>query len=522
MIITDHNLPGFSSDSVLHQVKDADMNVPIIIVSGTIGEETAVQAMKSGASDYIMKGSLARLSPAIKRELRDFELRRQQRKSTETIRYLAYYDPLTQLPNRSLLMDRLQRALLTSTRSDQYGAVIYLDLDNFKNLNDTKGHHYGDEMLKQVAERLKANVREQDTVARLGGDEFVVMLENIGSNADQAAVQAKLIGDKIVAALNATYTLKDYDCHSSCSVGVALFHGGESQLDTLLTQADTSMYEAKKAGRNTLRFFDPTMQEALDARVGMEEALRQALDKKQFQLFYQVQVTDKGHVVGMEALIRWVHPEKGVIPPADFVPLAENVGLINTIGTWVLETACAQMKALEKLPTFKGATMSVNVSASQFKQENFVGSVHDAVYRSGISPSKLKLELTESVILEDAENAIAKMNQLKSLGITLSLDDFGTGYSSLNYLRRLPLGQIKIDRSFVVRAVSDPSDAFIVRMVIKLGKMLGMSVIAEGVESSEQYEFLKRLGCKAFQGYFFGRPVPGEELERFLQRMAMQ
>jgi diguanylate cyclase (GGDEF)-like protein len=519
VVITDHNLPGFSSESAILQVQNANLDIPVIIVSGTIGEEVAVSAMKAGASDYIMKGNLARLPHAIKRELRDFELRRQQRKSEETIRYLAFYDSLTQLPNRRLLMDRLEHSLLTSARSGNYGALIYLDLDHFKNLNDTKGHHYGDELLKEVAERLKACVREEDTVARLGGDEFVVMLENLDDKADHAAMQAKLVGDKIVAALNQPYVLKSHNHHSSCSVGIALFHGSESQVDILLSQADTSMYEAKKAGRNTLRFFDPAMQKALDARVEMEAALRQALAQQQFQLHYQVQVVEQNRPVGVEALIRWIHPEKGAISPMDFIPLAEEVGLIHAIGQWVLETACAQLKSWENLPSCRDLTMAVNVSASQFKETNFVENVREAANRHGISPSKIKLELTESVVLENAASAIVKMEQLRSLGFALSLDDFGTGYSSLSYLKRLPFDQIKIDRSFVTSAISDPNDAFIVLMVATMGRMLGMDVIAEGVETMEQFDLLNGLGCKAYQGYLFGKPVPHGELASVLQNL---
>lgn len=514
VIITDHNLPGFSSESALRMVHAAEIDIPVIIVSGSIGEEAAVRAMKAGASDYIMKNNMARLSPAIERELRDAEVRRLQRESEKTIRDLAFYDPLTQLPNRRLLMDRLEHALLSSARSKNYGALLYLDMDNFKNLNDSKGHHYGDILLRHVAAQLKSCVREEDTVARLGGDEFVVMLEDLDRDADHAAIQAKVIGDKIVATLNQPCLLDNYEHYTSCSIGVALFHE-DSQLDQLLTQADTSMYEAKKAGRNTLRFFDPAMQKTLAGRVDMENALRQAISKLQFQLFYQIQVDTQGHPLGVEALIRWHHPVKGMIQPADFIPLAEETNLIELIGQWVLETACAQIKAWQACPLHQQLTVAINVSAYQFKHPNFVDTIQKTVERIGIEPAKLKLELTESMVLINVEDAIAKMKQLRGLGYYLSLDDFGTGYSSLSYLKRLPFNQIKIDRSFIVSATFDSNDAFLVQAVISIGRKFGMDVVAEGVETLEQFKLLETLGCKAFQGYLFGKPMPGEELESF-------
>ncbi|AEG02257.1 GGDEF domain-containing response regulator [Methylomonas methanica] len=516
VIITDHNLPGFSSESALRMVHETELDIPIIIVSGSIGEEAAVRAMKAGASDYIMKNNMARLSPAIERELRDAEVRRRQRESEQTIRHLAFYDPLTQLPNRRLLMDRLEHALLSSARSKNYGALLYLDMDHFKNLNDTKGHHYGDILLGQVATHLKSCVREEDTVARLGGDEFVVMLENLDRNADHAAIQAKAIGDKIVSTLNQPCWLKNYEHYASCSIGVALFHGDKSNLDHLLTQADTSMYEAKKAGRNTLRFFDPAMQKALEERVDMENALRQAITKQQFQLFYQIQVDTQGYPLGVEALIRWRHPSKGMIPPSDFIPLAEETNLIEMIGQWVLETACLQIKAWADCSFCQHLTIAINVSAQQFKLNNFVEIVQKTVERIGIDPAKLKLELTESMVLINVEDAITKMKQLRALGFYLSLDDFGTGYSSLSYLKQLPFNQIKIDRSFIVSATFDSIDAFLVHVVISMGQKFGMDVVAEGVETQEQFELLEILDCKAFQGYLFGKPMSGGDLENLL------
>lgn len=521
VIITDHSLPGFGSDLALRMVHETELDIPVIIVSGSIGEEAAVRAMKAGASDYIMKDNMARLSAAIERELRDAEVRRQQREAEKTIRHLAFYDPLTQLPNRRLLMDRLEHALLASSRSKHYGALLYLDMDHFKNLNDTKGHHYGDIFLQQVATRLKASVREEDTVARLGGDEFVVMLENLDHNADHAAIHAKSVGDKIVVTLNQPCVLNGYEYYSSCSIGIALFHGEKSQLDNLLTQADTSMYEAKKSGRNTLRFFDPAMQKALEERVELENALRQAINKQQFQLYYQLQVDNRGQPLGVEALIRWRHPDKGIISPVDFIPLAEETSLIEPIGQWVLETACLQIKAWENCPLRSQLTISVNVSAIQFIQHNFVDIVEKTVERVGIDRAKLKLELTESMVLNNVDDAIAKMNQLNAFGFALSLDDFGTGYSSLSYLKQLPFNEIKIDRSFIDRATTNSNDAFLVQIMISMGQKFGMEVVAEGVETGEQFELLESLNCKTFQGYLFGKPMPSSELETVLtQRLS--
>ena len=522
VVITDHNLPGFDSLLALKMVQATELDIPVIIVSGSMGEEAAVNAMKAGAHDYIMKNNLARLSPAIDREIRDATVRHQQKEAEKTIHYLAFYDPLTQLPNRRLLIDRLEHALLTSTRNKHYGALLYLDMDNFKNLNDTKGHPYGDALLIEVSERLKFCVREQDTVARFGGDEFIVMLENLDENADQAAIQTKIVGDKIISSLRQPSMLNGHEYYPSCSIGVALFHGKNCQLDNLLTQADTSMYEAKRAGRNTLRFFDPAMQKALEDRVEIEYALRKAINTQQFQLYYQLQVDNNNHLLGVEALIRWFHPDKGIIPPSDFIPLAEEVHLIDAIGCWVLETACLQILAWENCDYRKHLTVAVNVSAIQFMQHDYVNTVQQIVKRIGINPSRIKLELTESMVLVNVDDAISKMNKLKLFGFSISLDDFGTGYSSLSYLKRLPFDQIKIDRSFIISATTNEKDAFLVQFVINMGQKFKMDVIAEGIETEEQFRFLENLNCKAFQGYLFGKPMAAVELEAILEARAMK
>lgn len=440
------------------------------------------------------------------------------KKAEEEIKFLAFFDPLTHLPNRRLLLDRLQHALATSARSGKQGALLFLDLDEFKALNDTHGHDIGDLLLQQVAEKLTALVRESDTVARLGGDEFVVMLENLSEHDLEAAAQAETIGNKILSAFNQPYQLGHHQCQSSTSIGITLFNDHERQIDEMLKQADIAMYQAKKAGRNTLRFFDLQMQININARAVMEGELRQALEQQQFQLYYQIQVDGSGHPLGAEALIRWNHPERGLIPPLQFIPLAEETGLIFPIGQWVLDTACAQLKVWQQDVVSRNLTLSVNVSAKQFRQADFVARVQATVQNHAINPMRLKLELTESMLLEHIEDTIASMNTLQAIGIQFSLDDFGTGYSSLQYLKQLPLDQLKIDRSFVRDIAIDSSDKAIVSTIIAMASSLELNVIAEGVETEEQRQFLVSRGCNAYQGYLFGKPVPIAQFDALIRR----
>jgi diguanylate cyclase (GGDEF)-like protein/PAS domain S-box-containing protein len=442
----------------------------------------------------------------------------ERKNAEERINNLAFYDPLTHLPNRRLLMSRLQQALASSTRTGRKGVLLLIDLDNFKTLNDTLGHQVGDLLLQQVALRLTACVREEDTVARLGGDEFVVMLENLSEHVLKAAIHIEVVGDKILAALGQPCQLVTHEHPCSCSIGAVLFNSNLQTTDELLQQAEIAMYQAKNAGRNTLRFFDPKMQASITARVALEAELRKAIEKQQFQLHYQIQVDSSHRPLGAEALIRWMHPERGMISPAQFIPLAEETGLILPIGLWVLETACAQLKAWQQDVLTRDLVLAVNVSAGQFHQSDFVAQVHDAVQRHAINPVQLKLELTEGMLLEDVEETIATMNILSEIGIQFSMDDFGTGYSSLQYLKRLPLDQLKIDQSFVRDIVTDSSDKAIVRTIIVMAQSLGISVIAEGVETEENRQFLLDNGCVHYQGYLFGRPVPIEQFEASLQQ----
>ncbi len=435
----------------------------------------------------------------------------------DEINLLAFYDPLTHLPNRRLLIDRLNQALASSARSKQKGALLFLDLDHFKTLNDTLGHDTGDMLLQQVAERLTSCVRDGDTIARLGGDEFVVLLEDLGDEALAAASRVEAVAYKILQLLSQTYQLGSHQCHSTISIGAVLFGEHHSEIDDLLKQADIAMYEAKSAGRNTLRFFDPKMQSAITARAELELELRKAIELQQFKLYYQVQVDVIGQPIGAEALIRWEHPERGLISPVNFIPLAEETGLILPIGKWVLEAACAQLKQWEQSRSARHLRLSVNVSARQFHEPDFVEHVESVVSRFAIDPSLLNFELTESMLLDDIHGMIANMNRLKQIGIRFELDDFGTGYSSMQYLKQLPLYQLKIDQSFVRDIADDGNDRTLVSTIISMAHSLSLQVIAEGVETEEQMEFLKGNGCYHYQGYYFSKPLPIEQFEALLK-----
>jgi diguanylate cyclase (GGDEF)-like protein/PAS domain S-box-containing protein len=433
-----------------------------------------------------------------------------RKETEEQIRQLAYFDPLTGLPNRRLLLDRLNHALIASNRSRQYGALLMLDLDHFKALNDTRGHDVGDRLLIEVARRITATLREEDTVSRLGGDEYVVMLEGLGRNEETAANEAELIAEKLRQAVNAPYDLPYIDQAHYCtpSIGLTLFRGMEDSVEVLLKQADVALYQAKDAGRDSVRFFNPAMQTAIESRIALEGALRQAICKGELLLFYQPQIDQDGRCVGAEALLRWRRPEYGLVPPLQFVPLAEETGLILPIGRWVVDTACAQLKAWESDPRTRSLQLAINVSARQFHQSDFVAQVRESIERSGANPERLKLELTESVVLGNTDSVVERMQQLKALGLGFSMDDFGTGYSSLSYLKRLPLDQLKIDQSFVRDITTDPNDAAIVQAILAMSHSLGLQAIAEGVETEEQQLFLRENGCYAFQGYLFGKPMP--------------
>ncbi len=442
----------------------------------------------------------------------------QRKQAEEEIRNLAFYDVLTGLPNRRLLLDRFRQALTTSQRSRQYGAVLFLDMDRFKTLNDTLGHEYGDLMLAEVARRMQTCVREADTVARLGGDEFVVLLEDVDEQSAEALKKVALIAEKIRVSLTTPYYLAGHEHHSSPSIGATLYRGNEKSVDVLLKHADTAMYQAKESGRNAVRFFNPRMQQAVESRAALDADLRHAVPGGQLCLHYQPQVDNEHRVLGVEALVRWIHPVRGLVSPSQFIPAAEESMLILDIGGWVLETACRQLSVWRSRELTRNLSIAVNVSAQQFKLADFVDRVAGLLRAHDVVASLLKLELTESVVLSDVADVVAKMHALKALGVKLSLDDFGTGYSSLAYLKQLPLDQLKIDQSFVRDITSNPNDAVMVQSIIDMAKNFRLNVIAEGVETGDQLDFLKLHGCMAYQGYLFGKPVPVEEFEKRLER----
>jgi diguanylate cyclase (GGDEF)-like protein/PAS domain S-box-containing protein len=442
-----------------------------------------------------------------------------ERKTAEVqIHRLAYYDALTHLPNRIQLEDRLRQSFTTSARTGQFGAVLFFDLDQFKKINETKGYEIGDLLLIEVARRLESKVQNGDTVARIGSDEFVVVLEGLGNNSKEVAAQANLFAEELQSALSQPYQLKTHTHHLTPSIGIAMFRGQDDSFENLLKHAEVAMQQAKTSGRNAIRFHDNDMQLALEARAELESGLRIALDKRQFQLYYQIQVDSLNRPLGAEALIRWIHPERGMISPAEFIPLAEEIGIILPIGLWVLQNACAQLKAWQINPLTRELVLAVNVSAKQFHQDDFVSQVQRVLFESGAKPSMLKLELTESMLLDRVDDTIAKMRELKLLGVHFSMDDFGTGYSSLQYIKRLPLDQLKIDQSFVRDINEDTNDAAIVQAIIAMSDALGLSVIAEGVETEAQREFLDKRGCHAYQGFLFGKPIPVAQFEVWLQR----
>ncbi len=482
-----------------------------------------------------------------------FDITDRKRAEAE-IQNLAFFDPLTRLPNRRLLLDRLRQAIAASARSQHAGALLFIDLDNFKALNDTHGHEKGDLLLQHAADRLAGCIRQGDTVARLGGDEFVVMLKDLSQDAAEATDQVAAVAAKVLAALKLPYHLGGVDHHSSASVGIALFgenaaigiigmqapspvgdgkgDADESAADAtapidaadtvqvLFKRADLALYQAKAAGRNVARFFAPAMQLEVTARAALEADLRHALKADQLVLHYQPQVNAEGQLTGAEVLARWRHPKLGMVPPVQFIRLAEDTGLILPLGHWVLQSTCAQLARWAIRRETQHLTLSANVSVRQFQEPGFVDEVLAVIRTTGAPPNRLKIELTESLLADDVDSIIMKMDALKAQGVGFSLDDFGTGYSSLSYLKRLPLDQLKIDQSFVRDALTDPNDAAIAKTIVALGQSLGLTVIAEGVETQAQRDFLWQNGCYAYQGYFFGRPGPVGALDSFITEPA--
>jgi len=431
----------------------------------------------------------------------------EQQRSSAQINNLAFFDQLTGLPNRVLLLDRVRQTQAISQRSGQYAALLFIDLDHFKTLNDTKGHDMGDLLLQQVAGRLRDAVHPDDTVARIGGDEFVMVLGGLGETAHDAANATEAVAERLLRTLSQAYTLRGFVHHSNASLGATLFLGQRTPMDELMKQADLAMYRAKDAGRQAVRFFDPAMEAVAQQRAEIEDDLRRGLHEHQFVLHYQPQVDSDGHLLSAEVLVRWQHPQRGLVLPGEFIGLAEDTGLIVPLGQWVLHAACEQLARWAGRPVLGQLSLAVNLSARQFRDPGFVAMVLEVVQHTGADPRRLKLELTESLLVHDVDDIIATMQTLQGHGIGFSLDDFGTGYSSLTYLKRLPLNQLKIDQSFVRDLLHDAHDAAIAQTIVTLAQSLGLPVIAEGVETAAQHRFLQQIGCNAYQGYLFSRPV---------------
>jgi diguanylate cyclase (GGDEF)-like protein/PAS domain S-box-containing protein len=460
---------------------------------------------------------LRRTDGSIYRHVAQFSDITEKKQKDDLIYWQANYDPLTSLPNRRLFNERLAHTLVAGRRNRLYGALMFLDMDKFKALNDTLGHEFGDMLLIEVANRLKSNVRDVDTVARLGGDEFVVLIENISEEAEDASLIIANVAEKLRAALAETYRLKQYEYHSSPSIGVYLYNGDSGTADDVLKRADMAMYQAKESGRNAVRFFDPDMQKSVETRTALESDLRRAIPERQFDLYYQIQVDNDHRPIGAEALIRWNHPTRGQVSPSEFIPFAEGSPLILEIGHWVLDAACRQLAAWRERAHTRPLVLAVNISAQQFKQPDFVLQVAALIEKHGIDPARLKLELTESVSVGNVDSVAAQMRTLReTLNVTLSLDDFGTGYSSLSHLKRLPLDQVKIDRSFVRDITTNQSDAVMVKTIINMAQNFGLHVIAEGIETDAQLAHLKQYGCMAYQGFLFAQPLPLEQFEALL------
>lgn len=441
-----------------------------------------------------------------------------RKQAEEEIRNLAFYDALTKLPNRRLFLDRFNAALPASARRNNYGATLFIDLDRFKTLNDTLGHECGDLLLKEVGSRIKSCVREMDTVARFGGDEFVVLLESVSEDRDDASRKVALVAEKIREALARPYMLKEHEHHSSPSIGICLFQGNKESVDILLEHADMAMYQAKQAGRNTVRFFDPVMQQNVAAHDALENDLHHAIALKQLQLHYQIQVDNENRPLGAEVLLRWVHPERGTVMPGQFIPVAEESSLIIDIGNWVLQTVCQQLAQWSKDDKTRHLTLTVNISAKQFSQPDFVDLVADTLDRNQADPSRLKMELSEKLVLSDIDGTMAKIDALKALGVRLAIDNFSTVYSSLSYLKQLSSDQLKIHQDFVQGITQGGNDAQLVQTIIDLAKSLDMNIFAEGVETEAQRAFLQRHDCTAYQGYLFSKPVSLEAFEDLLAK----
>ena len=446
----------------------------------------------------------------------------ERRRDAEFIEHQATFDALTDLPNRRLMLDRLNQTLARCQRHGHLGAVLFLDLDQFKNINDSLGHPVGDALLQEVAERLQEELREEDTAARLGGDEFVILFSELSGGREQAAKQAQVGAEKIKRALSVPYSIQGHDLHITPSIGIALFPVKDEIATDIVRHADTAMYRAKEAGRNTIRFFLPSMQLAAEKRLSLQNDLGRALAGEELSLYFESQVDADANIIGAEVLLRWQHPQRGLVFPEDFIPVAEETGQILAIGEWVLKSALSLLNAwTDEISDSSFQSLAVNVSPRQFHQLSFAMGIERILAETGADPEYLTLELTEGMLVQNLEDTIKKMEDLKKLGVRFSIDDFGTGYSSLAYLKRLPLDEIKIDRTFIRDIATDPNDANLVETIITMARNLGLKVVAEGVETEEQLEFLREHGCSIYQGYFFNHPQPLDDFMRLLRKQAV-
>ncbi len=512
IVLSDYQMPEFNGLAALKIVKDRNKDLPFIIVSGTIGEEVAVEAMRSGAQDYLMKDNLTRLVPAIRRELADADERRALREAQQTLRHQAYHDILTGLPNRWLLRDRMEQALKYARQKQTGLAVMFLDLDRFKNLNDTLGHMSGDYLLRSVAERLSLILNERDTLARLGGDDFVILMLDI-TGAEQAGAAAELV----LKALHEPFVLDDREMYLGASIGIALYPESGDEFDVLIKNAESAMYYAKDQGRNNHQFFSEDIRTATANRFTIESDLRGAIRASDLRLYYQPQFTlPDGRITGLEALVRWVHPEHGMTEPDIFIPVAEETGLILSLGEWVLRQAAEDsIKMRNAGCSLK--RLAINLSARQLYHQDTLDMLQDLVSRGDLGTDALEIEITESGIMQNPEQAVANLNAIRDMGIGIAIDDFGTGYSSLSYLKRFPIDILKIDRSFIRDIILDQDDTTIVKTILAMAQALNLRVIAEGVETKEQYDLLAELGCAEGQGYLFARPMPCDDLISFFR-----
>ena len=513
VVLLDLSLPDGYGLDIATQVHTGVPSVPIVVLTGLDDETLAVQAVQKGAQDYLVKGQLdprllvRAMRYAIERHrlLKELELTRQRE------HYLSHHDDLTNLPNRTLLMDRLRQALTRAPWHKWWVAVLFIDLDRFKRINDTLGHNLGDLLLKEIAGRLIACVRNGDTVARLGGDEFTIILADMAQAQDIPKVVPQILN-----CFSKSFILEGHETFITASIGISLYPNDGEDPETLLKNADTAMYRAKEEGRNNYQHFSPAMNVRTFDQLALENNLRRALERNEFLLYYQPQVSFKTRqIIGMEALLRWRHPDLGLVSPARFIPVAEETGLIVPIGEWVLRTACTQNKAWQ-IAGLPSLLVAVNLSARQFQHKGLVEMIKRVLNETRLDPKYLELELTESILMRKEEDVITTLCELNAMGIGLSIDDFGTGYSSLSYLKRFPIHKLKIDRSFVRDIATDPDDPAIVRAVIALAHSLNMKAIAEGVETAEQLEFLRSLQCDEMQGYLFSLPLPAEEVTKLL------